>query len=189
MCSTHLRNPRRNRFELLQNLVIEPPLNLTSTSNQVLLVNALMQTSPKQIKMIKHRGFAVREQIKKSMLYNEENSIVRHLSPCSDYGSSVSFFSPDDIEGTMSSKDFEVCSPIDFKTQIFICQQTQQFLFCLPDPKSFTHKHQEKLKQSLLKTLEQQPKFVNKQAKQRVFKADKWVFTGKHFNFEIHSLI
>ena len=118
----------RDPFEIIENVVIEPPpsISLKSKSQQLKLATALLSISPKHLKTGDKSRVATNKQIKQSMQFNESSMILVELHPsvCESQGV---FYSSDDMgENCLSSKDFRQFSPIKDKDQLIVCSQRKE---------------------------------------------------------------
>lgn len=178
MCSSHLVNPIRDKIEIVENVVIEPPL-IKSSSSKIQLAQNLLAISPLNLKLHKKAKRQFSTLKSESLNRNKENLIVTELKPC---GLNNNQFYSDSDETCLSSNGFRQFMPMETRHQLGICSETRQLIFFIPCTKSFDQTKQQALKNCLLETLKLRPNNINKLSKKRRVEAKKWVFAGCKFS-------
>ena len=71
MCQEHLNNPIRTPFQIVKNIVIEPPPTLKAKSHALQLASNLLSMSPLDLKMSFKQRKWIQSQIDKSIEMNK----------------------------------------------------------------------------------------------------------------------
>ena len=176
MCSEHLDCLVPDSFEILPGVKIYPSTpRENNQSKNVKLAHALIGTSAMRIcsgKKKKRISKAITEQAQ----WNAANLTVIELDEKGDRQDVGKYFSDDNQEGCISSREFQQFRPQKKRSLLAISKETREIIFFIPDPETFDAKSQAKIKQQILKTFRYQPAINNKQATRRRIDTDKWVF-------------